>query len=93
MVWEDTYPLRGRDGQYHWFLAYAVPIHDEAGCVQMWFGTLTDITRQRQVEQALRDSEAQLRATFEQAAVGIVHLSVPQRRFLRVNQAFCRIVV
>ena len=25
-VWEDTFPLRGRDGQYRWFLSRAVPI-------------------------------------------------------------------
>ena len=32
-VWEDTFPLRGKDGQYRWFLSRAVPIHNEAGKV------------------------------------------------------------
>ena len=43
-VWEDTFPLRGADGQYRWFLSRALPIRDEHGAVLRWFGTNTDIT-------------------------------------------------
>jgi PAS domain S-box-containing protein len=42
--WEDTFPLRGRDGNYRWFLSRAMPIRDENGKVVRWFGTNTDIT-------------------------------------------------
>jgi PAS domain S-box-containing protein len=38
----------------------------------------------------LQESEERFRATFEQAAVGIAHVS-PEGRFLRVNQRFCEI--
>jgi len=47
LSWEDTFPLKGRDGQYRWFLSRARPIHDEAGGIVCWFGTNTDITEQR----------------------------------------------
>jgi PAS domain S-box-containing protein len=30
-LWEDTFPLRGADGTYRWFLSRAVPIRDSAG--------------------------------------------------------------
>ena len=40
---------------------------------------------------ALSESEALFRATFELAAVGIAHVS-PEGRFLRTNQKFCDIV-
>jgi PAS domain S-box-containing protein len=43
-VWEDTFPLKGRDGIYRWFLSRAMPIRDDAGKVIRWFGTNTDIT-------------------------------------------------
>jgi diguanylate cyclase (GGDEF)-like protein/PAS domain S-box-containing protein len=56
----------------------------------LMFSTVRNITERKLAEQAVRDSEAQLRATFEQAAVGIVHLSRPDQRFLRANRAFCR---
>jgi len=49
------------------------------------------ILRRRRVEEALRESEERFRSTFEQAAVGIVHVS-PDGRFLRTNQRFCDIV-
>lgn len=53
-AWEDTFPLRGRDGQYRWFLARAVPIRDEAGLTSRWFGTATDVTDLRHAQDVLR---------------------------------------
>jgi PAS domain-containing protein len=52
--WEDTYPLRGRDGSFRWFLAPAMPIRNEAGDIVRWFGTNTDVTRQVEAEGSLR---------------------------------------
>lgn len=46
--YEDTFPLRAKDGSYRWFLARAMPIRDEDGAVVSWFGTNTDITEQRE---------------------------------------------
>ncbi len=42
----------------------------------------------RQAQNALLDSERHLRATFEQAAVGVCHVGT-DRHFLRVNQRLC----
>jgi PAS domain S-box-containing protein len=50
-VWEDTFPLRGSDGNYRWFLSRAVPIRDSQGNVLRWFGTNTDITESKEAEQ------------------------------------------
>ena len=58
--WEDTFPLRGRDGDYRWFLSRALPIRDEDGRVRRWFGTNTDVTEQRVVEQALAQHKEHL---------------------------------
>ncbi|MCP5390033.1 MAG: PAS domain S-box protein [Sphingomonadaceae bacterium] len=52
--WEDTFPLRGRDGEYRWFLSRALPIRDEAGKIVLWFGTNTDITEQKEREEQIR---------------------------------------
>lgn len=59
--WEDTFPLRGKDGEYRWFLSRALPIRDEQGRIVRWFGTNTDITERLQLERRLRAREAQLR--------------------------------
>ncbi len=58
--WEDTFPLRSKVGAYRWFLSRALPIKDADGKVVRWFGTNTDITVQRQMERALRESRDEL---------------------------------
>ena len=58
-IWEDTFPLRGKDGTYRWFLSRAVPIRDvpdaddPRGQILGWFGTNTDITELREGEEKL----------------------------------------
>ncbi len=56
-VWEDTFPMRGKDGAYRWFLSRALPVHDGSGRIVRWFGTNTDITERRQAEEALREAD------------------------------------
>src|SRR5882757_2705534 len=63
--WEDTFPLRGRDGTYRWFLSRALPIRNEAGDVVRWFGTNTDVTEQIEAEDALRISVERQTATAD----------------------------
>ena len=53
-VWEDTFPLRGRNGKFRWFLSRAHPIQGDDGQIQMWFGTNTDITDQKQREERIQ---------------------------------------
>lgn len=55
-VWEDTFPLRGVNGEFRWFLSRAIPVHDDSGHVAQWFGTNTDITDQLATEEALRQA-------------------------------------
>ncbi|MEB3358311.1 MAG: PAS domain-containing protein [Synechococcales bacterium] len=59
-VWEDTFPLRSKDGHYGWFLSRAIPIRDERGNVLRWFGTNTDITEHKQFEQTLEQRSQEL---------------------------------
>ncbi|KIL03372.1 PAS domain-containing protein [Stutzerimonas stutzeri] len=54
-IWEETFPLRGKDGRYRWFLSRALPIRDDYGQVTHWFGTSTDVTAQVAAEEALRE--------------------------------------
>lgn len=50
-----------KDGTYRWFLARALPVRDESGAIVRWYGTATDIDDHKRVEQALRESEWNLR--------------------------------
>ena len=56
--WEDTYRLRGRDGQFRWFLARAIPVKDQHGQIVHWFGTSTDIHDRIEMEHRLVEADA-----------------------------------
>jgi PAS domain S-box-containing protein len=51
--WEDTFPLRGVDGAYRWFLSRAHPVRDDQGRITVWCGTNTDITDELNYRQRL----------------------------------------
>ncbi len=51
--WEDTFPLRGVDGAYRWFLSRAHPVRDDQGRITVWCGTNTDITDELDYRQRL----------------------------------------
>lgn len=61
--WTETFPLRGKNGEYRWFLTQVVPVQDQAGKVVRWFGTKTDVTEEREAEATLRRA-VQLRDEF-----------------------------
>ena len=67
-AWQDTFPLRRHDGEFRWHLSRALPLVDSDGKIQLWFGTNTDITEQRQLAEqrdALLASERVARASAE----------------------------
>jgi PAS domain S-box-containing protein len=68
-LWEDTFPLRGRDGKYRMFLSKAVPIRDAEGKITRWFGTNTDIS-------ASEESGAKYRGLLEAAPDAMVVVNV-----------------
>lgn len=90
--WEDTFPLRSASGEFRWFLSRAMPIRDEAGAIVRWFGTNTDITEQQLIEERLRESEATFRAMFNTSSLGKAQVDVGSFRFIRVNEALCRML-
>jgi len=56
--------VRRPDGSTAWINVGATPLLTESGQVTGVIGTFTDITEHREVEQALRESEASLRSVF-----------------------------
>src|ERR671932_718116 len=56
-----VFPLKGADGQFRPFLTRVNPLRDEAGRTLYWFGTNTDISDIRRMEESLRESERRFR--------------------------------
>jgi PAS domain S-box-containing protein len=48
-----TFPLRDAGGRFRPFLTRAMPVRNERGRVVRWFGTNTDISEQKEMEDAL----------------------------------------
>jgi PAS domain S-box-containing protein len=84
-------PLNSPDGSVWWVRTSKTLLRDPSGQIIGILGIFEDITAQRLMQIALRESEMRFRTAFEQAAVGMVHLN-PQAVFVRVNRRFCKIV-
>lgn len=72
-AWELTFPLRGQDGQYRWFLTRAVPMHDAAGNVVRWLGTNTDVTEQKEMQERIERAYSDLEAKVTFRTLDLEH--------------------
>ena len=73
--YETEYRLRGRDGQYRWFRARAVPIRDQDGEVTRWYGTCSDIHDSKLLEQSMRENAAELERMVDDRTAALQRLS------------------
>jgi PAS domain S-box-containing protein len=72
-IWEDTFPLKGKDGEYRWFLSRAVPIRNQHGEVVRWVGTNTDIIELKTTQEQLQHLTTQLESQIAQRTEELRH--------------------
>lgn len=51
--WESIYQMKNKFGEYRWFLSRALPIFNKDKEIIRWFGTATDITEQKKLQEEL----------------------------------------
>jgi PAS domain S-box-containing protein len=90
-VREGEFTIRTRHGETRIWDFSSAPLGKMIDGRRLVISTALDITDRKQYEEALRQSQAQFRATFAQAAVGIAHVSL-DGHWLRVNQKLCEIL-
>jgi len=73
--YEAEYRIRGKDGQYRWFRARAVPIRDHEGEIVKWYGTCSDIHDSKVLEQSMREAADRLEKMVDERTVALRHLS------------------
>lgn len=85
---EMTFQLRGADGVFRQFLTRIIPLKDSSGRVQRWFGTNTDVSELKRVEEELQKSRANLEQNVaertEELARTVIHL---QKEIVERHQA------
>ena len=85
------WPIRAADGMVHNVVIHKATFPDAEGNVAGLVGNIVDVSDLKMAEEAVRESEARLRAIFEHAPVGITMVD-PTGRFLQTNPAFQAIV-
>lgn len=88
--WQYEYRIQTPSGQIKWISGRSIPYQTENGDV-IWNGLLIDISDIKCTESALLEREAESRAIFDQAAVGIAYAK-PDGQIVAVNQKYCDIL-
>jgi PAS domain S-box-containing protein len=73
---EMIFPLLGADGVFRPFLTRGIPLKDASGRVQQWFGTNTDISELKRLEQVLRENEERLGMVLQASSMGIFEVNL-----------------
>jgi PAS domain S-box-containing protein len=91
-AFDVEYRAHHANGSWRWLQSREVVFARNAqGEPTYILGMAIDVNQRKQVETALRESEARFRSTSEQSAVGICHCD-PAGRFLWVNPALCQLL-
>ena len=89
--WDGEVKQKRKDGQDIYIQAHVSVIRDKYGQQIGIVGVNRDITKGKNIENALKESEERFRVTFEQSAVGVSQLT-PDGIYLNVNQKYCELV-
>ena len=95
-MFEMEHQVKLVDGSLGWTYSHAIPLLDANGEIIEWFGTASDVTGQKQAQQALLESEERYRNLFNSMDEGYcivdmifdAHGKPCDYRFLDVNPSF-----
>jgi len=72
--WRGEFKNRRKDGAVYWEFASVSAIRNQAGDITHYLAVKEDITERKEVEQALRESEARFRRLFSSSTVPMAYL-------------------
>jgi len=78
--WKGLFHNKKKNGKLYWESATIAPIRDNSGNITQFLGVKEDITERLEVENALRESEAQLRLKNEE----LVRINAEKDKFFSI---------
>jgi len=87
---EHEYRLRCADGSYKWILGRGQAIWDKQGKAIRLLGSHTDITQRKEIEQALKESEARYREMIESQEQVLSCCWLPDMTLTFVNESYAK---
>src|SRR3984893_10242569 len=79
-AYDVEYRVRRHDGTHSWFKTRGGPIRDINGNIVKWFGSCTDINDRKRAEEALRESEQELRKARNELEKKVAERTAELRR-------------
>ncbi len=80
------YRIRHRQGHILWIQARGQIIRDPESRIDHIYGVFFDITKQKEIEEALRESEEHLKTIMDSIRTGVVMIDTESRRIVDINQ-------
>ena len=77
-----------KDGAIIWVRGAVASVKDNTGKPYLIIAMIEEISPQKEAEDLVKAQNEEIQATFDQIAVGIVHVDL-QGHYLRVNQRIC----
>jgi two-component system cell cycle sensor histidine kinase/response regulator CckA len=85
--YEQEYPIIQADGETRWVHDFTIVRRNEKSEITHYDGYILDVTRRKQAEEALKESEEKYRELFEMESDAIFLIENSTGRILEVNQA------
>lgn len=80
------YRIRHKEGHLLWLESRGQIVKDEQGRIDYVYGVFFDITKQKEIERALRESEVHLKTVMDSLQAGVVLIDAETRRIEDVNR-------
>lgn len=90
-TYQIEHRVRRADGSLRWHLSRGIPARDEDGKIVKWYGTATDIDDQKRLQEERERLLAELDATLDSIAGGVMVFD-PSGRLVRTNAAAVRMM-
>ncbi len=88
---EDDELYSSAAGETRYYRAVKSPVFDFAGKIMGTQGVLFDVTERKRAEEALRESEAELRVILESTADGILAVDSKGEKVIKANRQFAEL--